>query len=414
MKKNDKKSENIKLVMTIIAMMILIFIVTSSTKMLKKPVNVSVVEAGSLSYEEATTGYILRDEIVMQGENYKNGMVPIVSDNKKAAKNEAIFRYYSNGEEKVLSEIAGLEKEINEILETTDLKIFTTDILSLEKSIETTIDNMYDLNEISKIQENYKLVEEYMSKKTDITGKQSPEGSYIKNLTNKRDNLKASLDNGSEIIHAPISGIVSYRTDELEEILKTDNFDYLSKELLDSFKLKVGAIVPINTEKGKVVDNFHCYIATCINTEKANDAKVGDKVLLRLSTTDEIDAEIVKIIKTDSENEEDDNNDIIIVFEIFNDVEELIEYRKISMDIIWWKYTGLKVSNSAIIEENDKTYVERNKAGYQEKVEVFVLRQNETYSIIAYTDEHFEKLGIPKEEISKINRIALYDEVILH
>lgn len=408
MKDNIKNNESLKLIITIIAMVCLIILVTNSTKILKKPVNVSVAEAGSLSFEESTTGYVIRDEVVLQGQNYKNGMVAIKGDNQKTAKDEPIFRYYSNGEEKVLTEIESLEKEINEILETTDLQIFTTDILSLEKSIENSMDNIYNLNELSKIQENYKQIETYMSKKTDITGAQSPENSYIKTLTNKRDELKKQLENGSEIIKSPMSGIVSYRIDGLEEILKTENFDYLNKELLDSFELKVGAVVPINSEKGKVVNNFHCYIATCMQTEKAHDAKVGDKVSLRFSTSEEIDAEIVDILKNN------DEDDVIIVFEVFENVENLIEYRKISFDIVWWKYTGLKISNSAIIEENDKTYVEKNKIGYQEKIEVFVLRQNETYSIIAYTDDDFEKLGFSEEEIDEIKRIELYDEIILH
>lgn len=404
-----KNNESLKLIITIVAMVFLIILVTNSTKILKKPVNVSVAEAGSLSFEESTTGYVIREEVVLQGANYKNGMVAIKGDNQKAALDELIFRYYSNGEEKVLSEIESLEKEINEILETTDLQIFTTDILSLEKSIESSMDNIYNLNEISKIQEFYKQIETYMSKKTDITGEQSPDESYIKTLTNKRDQLKKQLEEGSEIIKSPMSGIVSYRVDGLEEILKTDNFDYLNKELLDSFDLKVGAAIPLNSEKGKVVNNFYCYIATCMNTEKAHDAKVGDKVSLRLSTSEEINAEIVSVIKDDSENE-----DVIIVFKIYEDVENLIEYRKISFDIVWWKYTGLKISNSAIIEENDKTYVEKNKVGYQEKIEVFILRQNDTYSIIAYTDDDFEKLGFTEEEIDEIDRIKLYDEIVLH
>lgn len=408
MKKNIKNNESLKLIITIVAILFLIILVTNSTKFLKKPVNVSVAEAGSLSFEESTTGYVIREEVVLKGQNYKNGMVAIKGDNQRTAQDEAIFRYYSNGEEKVLAEIESLEKEINEILETTDLQIFTTDILSLEKSIETSMDNIYNLNELSKIQEIYKQIETYMSKKTDITGAQSPDESYIKTLTNKRDELKRQLEDGSEIIKSPMSGIVSYRVDGLEEILKTDNFDYLNKELLESFDLKVGAVIPINSEKGKVVNNFYCYIATCMTTEKAHDAKLGDKVSLRLSTSEEINAEIVNIIKND------DSEDVIIVFKIFDNVENLIEYRKISFDIVWWKYTGLKISNSAIIEENDKTYVEKNKVGYQEKIEVFVLRQNETYSIIAYTDDDFEKLGFTEEEIDEIDRIKLYDEIVLH
>lgn len=410
MKENIKKSENLRMVVTIIVFIIFVFLVTNSTKILTKPVNKTIAEAGSLSYEEAVTGYVLREETVLQGENYKNGMVAIKSDNQKTAKDEPIFRYYSNGEEAVLEEIESLDKEINEILGSTDFQFFTTDIMSLEKSIESSIDSLYNLNELSKIQENYKQIETYMSKKTDITGSQSPEDSYIKTLTNQRDVLKKQLEEGSEIITSPMSGIVSYRVDGLEEILKTDNFDYLTKEVLDGFKLNVGAIVPINSEKGKVVDNFHCYIATCINTEKAHEAKIGDKVSLRLPTSEEVSAKIVDIIETG----EDEESELIIVFEIFDDVESLIEYRKISFDIIWWKYTGLKVSNSAIIEENDKTYIEKNSAGTQEKIEVFVLRQNDTYSIIAYTDEDFEDLGFSEEEIDELKRIKLYDEIILH
>ena len=46
------------------------------------------------------------------------------------------------------------------------------------------------------------------------------------------------------------------------------------------------------------------------------------------------------------------------------------------------KYTGLKVSNSALLEDDDKVYVERQRAGYLEKILVKVLRQNDTFQRI--------------------------------
>ena len=101
----------------------------------------------------------------------------------------------------------------------------------------------------------------------------------------------------------------------------------------------------LRIEKGKIVDNFKCYIATIVESENAMAAKVGDDLTLRLSSTDEIKASIVHIVEEDGKR--------IIVFEIDEKVAELIEYRKISLDIIWWKYTGLKVSNQALIEENE-------------------------------------------------------------
>ena len=266
---------------------------------------------------------------------------------------------------------------------------------------------MYNLNYLQKIQENKNKIETYISRKTQITESLSPEDSYLKQLAEKRVGLEKELENESEKMYAPVAGMVSYRVDGLEDILKVDDFNYLTTELLSNFDLKVGAVVPLSNEKGKIVDNFKCYIAAPINTEKSLSANVGDSVSLRLSNLDEIDAKIVKIIEED--------NGRIIVFEITSDVDSLLEYRKISFDIVWWKYSGLKVSNSSLIEEYDKTYVERRKAGFTDKILVKVLRQNDTYSIVTnYDEDELKELGYSEDEISNMSKIKLYDEILLH
>ncbi len=407
MKKVQDENSKFKVFATILCMAFIIFLVTNSTKVFKKPTNVYVVANGSLSEEETAEGYIIRDEIVLQGENYKNGMVQVLSDGERVAKSEIVFRYYSNSEESILNEIAKLDEEISEILENSGMNLPSSDIVSIEKQIETTVDSMYDLNYLQKIQENKNKIEAYISKKAQITGTLSPSDSYVRQLTDKRNELEKEIENGSETMYAPISGMASYRVDGLENILLADNFDYLNSELLDSFNLKIGAVVPLSSEKGKVFNNFECYIATSINSEKAMLAQVGDEVTLRLSDSNEIDAEIV-YIKEENENR-------ILVFKIKEDVSELIEYRKISFEIIWWKYSGLKISNSCLTEENDITYVEKDRTGFVEKIPIKVLRQNDTYSIVEnYTDEELLDLGYSEEEIEDLNKIRLYDEIILH
>lgn len=407
-KKENTKINILKMIVTISFMIFLIYFIVNSTKILQNPTNVFVVENGFLSYEETSIGYIIRDEVVLQGENYKNGMVQVISDNQRVAKNETVFRYYSNGEEVIQGQISQLDEEINNLLETTGTNIFSSDIVSLETQIEDTIDLMYNLNEIQKIDENKKKISTYISKKAKIAGNLSPTDSYLQTLIGQRDILESELQSGSEIVVAPVSGTVSYRIDGLEEILKVDNFEFLSTELLEGLDLKIGAIIPLSNEKGKIVDNFNCYIATYLDTEKSLEAKIGDTVKLRLITSEEISAKIEYI-------KEIENDSRIIVFKITNGVESLIEYRKVSLDIIWWNYSGLKISNSSLIEENDKIYVERNKAGKREKVLVKILRQNDTYSIVEnYTDDELKELGYTEEEISKRNQIKLYDEIVLH
>ena len=409
MKETQKNGNLIKLIITLIFMVFFIVLVTNGTKILQKPTDVFIVANGSLSYEELAEGYIIRNETVLQGENYKNGMVQILSDGERAAKSEEVFRYYSNSEENILKQIAELDEEINELIETNNLSLVTSDIASIESQIENTIDLMYNVNYLQKNQENKNKIEAYISRRTQITGVASPSDSYVRILTDKRRELENSLKAGSETVAAPKSGLASYRVDGLEETLKTDNFDYLSTDLLNSFELKVGATIPLSNEKGKIVDNFVSYIAVSMNTEKALSSNINDKVTIRLSNSNEIEAKIVYI--------KDEGKNRIIVFEISDDIDELLEYRKISIDIIWWKYSGLKVSNSALIEEDDKVYVEKSKAGYTEKILIKAIRQNDTYSIVEnYDEEELIELGYNEEQISKImeNKINLYDEIVLH
>ena len=51
---------------------IAVLFVTNSTKLLKKPSSTFVVEKGSISYEESATGYVIRDEVVLEDDNAEN------------------------------------------------------------------------------------------------------------------------------------------------------------------------------------------------------------------------------------------------------------------------------------------------------------------------------------------------------
>lgn len=135
---------------------------------------------------------------------------------------------------------------------------------------------------------------------------------------------------------------------------------------------------------------------------------VGDDVKIRLSNNAEINAEITNIIK---ENDED----IVIILKIQKQIEELINYRKITFDLIWWSASGLKVPNQAIVKENELNYVVRNRAGYLSKILVKVKKQGDKYSIVdSYSSEELKKLGISNSEISTNKKISIYDEIILN
>ena len=364
------------------------------------------MKIGSLSFEESVQGYILRDETVFKGENYKNGMYQIKTEGEKVCRGESLFRYYSSGEEELNKQIADLDEKINIALEESGTSLSNADVLNLEKQIENVLNELAGVNDLEKQSELLKKIDAYITKKANIAGELSPAGSYVKELINQRKELKEKLNDNSEIITTDKSGVISYRVDGCEDILGVSDFSYLSTELLNNLNLNLGTVIPQNSECGKVLNNFMCYIACPVSSEKAMEAKVGDKVVLKLSNSTEINATIDYIVE--------ETNSRVIVFKIKDNVEDLIEFRKISFDIVWWNYTGWKVSNKAIFEENDLSYVNKNKTGYTEKVLIKILRQNDTYSIVTnYEKEELEKMGFSDEEISNMPDIKVYDEVII-
>lgn len=104
---------------------------------------------------------------------------------------------------------------------------------------------------------------------------------------------------------------------------------------------------------------------------------------------------------------------VLIVLDLKTLTEELIQYRKISFNITWWSYSGLKVPNTSILEdENGLKYVIRKKSGEDQKVIVKLLKKNDKYSVIStYSNEELEALGI---DIKDYKKISQYDNILIY
>lgn len=400
------KSKKNKYILNIIIVVLMIYFAYVIYLLVKQPTDIFTVEEGKLYSEESDIGYIIRDEVVVKGNQYKNGMEQIKNEGEKVAKNEDIFRYYSKNEESLVTQIAELDTKIQEALKNQEVR-YLSDVKILEDQIDQQMDNINKVTDISKITECEKQINQLITKKAKIVGEKSPSGSYLKDLNDQRAKLEQELNNGSETITAPKSGILSYRVDGLEDKLTVDNFSSLSEEYLENLNLKTGKLIATSDECGKIVDNFTAYIATISTSEQSKQAKIGDKVKIRLSNSKEINAEISYISQ---ENEEK----TLLVLKISNEIDELCNYRKISFDLIWWSYTGLKVPNQSIVEQDGLKYVVRNRAGYLSKILVKVEKQNDKYSIITnYTSEELKELGYTSSEITNMKNISIYDEILL-
>ena len=88
-----------------------------------------------------------------------------------------------------------------------------------------------------------------------------------------------------------------------------------------------------------------------------------------------------------------------------------MSYRKISFNITWWSYSGIRIPNSSIIEENNLKYVMKKTSKGNEKILVKILRKNDNYSIVSsYSLEDLQQLGVDSSENTKLN---IYDAILI-
>lgn len=396
-----------KAVFIVLLILIIFYALFLVAKLVKNPTDTFVVTKGKLTQEETVLGYIAREETVVKGANYKNGMVKIKDEGAKVAKDDSIFRYYSVGEEELKSKIAKLDVEMQQIMQNEE-GAFSSDIKLLENQVEKELNAVYEINSIQKIQEHTKNINSYIAKKAKISGELSPSGSYLKQLLAQRQEYEDQLIANSEYIKAPVSGIVSYRVDGLEDVLKVEDFSKFNKEFLHNLDLKTGQTVALSEEMGKIINNYQCYIIFNSKSNEAKNSKVGDTIKIRLQNSNVINATIENII-----NEEDKTKTITI--KITKNIEDLISYRKISFDIIWWSEEGYKIPTEAIKEEDGKSYIIRNRNGYYDKMLIKILKQNDEYCIVEqYSAEELKELGFTNTQIYNMKNIALYDEILLN
>ena len=361
----------------------------------------TMINLGYLSEEESAYGYVIRDEVTIYGENLENGMEKIVSEGKKVSKDTSVFRYYSIDEDTLNEELSNIDKSLQEKLKGN--KIYSSDIKLAEEGIESYLENVGETNDIQSLNEYRTNIKQSITDKVKKIAKLS-DIEEIKELIGRREELENQLKVGAEYIKAEKSGMISYRVDGFEEKLNINEINSYNIEYLDNLKLKTGQVIASSLEKGKIVNNFYSILIFNSNSENAKNVKLGNRLKIRIFNN-EINATIENII------EENDGSRTIAI-KINKDIEELLLYRKIAFDIIWWQEKGYRVENDAIGDENGIKYVIRNRDGYKKKIYVKILKQNSDYAIIeGYSSEELLELGFSRNDIEKMSTISLYDEL---
>lgn len=419
-KENIQRKQNIIFIVLSILIILAVFFLIKIIQMMQKPTATTIVRNGELIKYEEVTGYIIRDEEIVDTSSYSGMINTTISDGYRVAKNGTILTYISSTEENLVKKIAELDVKIQEAMENQP-STAPRDVKVLESEIKIKLyDAIRNKKDVYAVYECKTSMNESIQKKAKIVGELSPAGSKLKELIDERLDYETQLNGAKQVLKAPKAGLVSYRVDGYENILTPNSLSSLSSKELEKLKVNVGQVIPINTSKVKIIDNFSCYIAIPIDSEEGKEVRLNDKIYLRFDhTEDDLASGTVDYI-----TEEKDGR--IIVVKITSNIEELVKYRKVNLDVVWWRDTGLKIPNDAIqytsvqnsetgaVIENIPT-VTTQKSTYTETAWVKIIRQANNFSIVEnYTDAELLEMGLSEKDIENRQTIKLYSEVLLH
>ena len=235
--KEKNKINKKKIVIAIVAVIGIIYILYVVTLLHEDENDTFFIEQGTMHKEETVVGYVIRNETVIKGDEYQNGIVQIAGEGEKVAKDEPIFQYYNNETKELTRKISEIDFKIQETLKTEKITL-TSNIKLIETQIEDKIENLRNLNNTQEITEYNKEIEDLLEKKIEALGEITTTSDGLKQLVRERNSYRDQIKSMTEYIIAPTSGIVSYRVDGLEETLTPQRFNDLNREYLEKLNLK--------------------------------------------------------------------------------------------------------------------------------------------------------------------------------
>lgn len=420
--KGTRKQTAIHVVLSII-LIIFIYLLVQLVLFLKQPTNSTLVRKGELVNAEEFIGYIIREEEIVDTSGYSGTANVVITDENRVQKGGTIISYTSNEQESLRKKIKDVDEKIQEAM-ANQPGIYSIGAKNDVKNLDTDIQSkLYQvLNKKSDVYEVYEYknsINKSIEKKAKIVGDLSPAGSKIKELINERMKYEIELNDSNKELTAANAGLVSYRVDNYENILTPNSFSTLSIKELEKIKINVGQVIPIDTSRVKIVNNFECFIAIPISAERSESFELGSSVKLRFNNMDDYVKSTVEYIS------EEENNKRLVIFKITTNTEALTKYRKINLEIIWWSDKGLKVPNDAIKNVTIKDEQTGNdivtipmvtilESSYKETAWVKVVRSTDKFSIIEnYTDKELLEMGLTEEMIKKRVDIKMYDEILV-
>lgn len=400
-KVNDFLKSNIKVI--IVFILILCFVIFFfSRNSLKKKTTYTVID-GTIEQSDETNLYVLKNETLVDYDSTQP-VTAIVDQGKRTAKGEAIATYKSENYDDNQSKIDDIDKQIQTLVK--DLPpTYSADISNIDNEILKYSTQIQNETSYTKMQEYKAKLDELAYKKITVIANTTPDSSAIRDLVNQREELVNIGKQSSNNIWSPVSGLVTYKIDGLENSYEYNNIPSYDIQDFENIISKYDGT--INSEFGiKIVDNYNIYFL--VKTKRGDNdqyIKQGTNYTIRIADLENknIRATLIKNIQNEECN--------YSLFEIDNEIDDVIDYRKLSCEIVWNTFSGMAVPMNAIYNNEEKgySYVLMVYGADYVEVPVKILQSSDSIAIVEnLTQEELNSIGYTKGFV-----LELYDELVI-
>ena len=397
----DFFKENIKVIIVVAILLTFLIFYLSKEELGKK--TIYTVVNGSIESSIETNLYLIKNETVIDYDKTQ-AITSIIDQGKRTSKNEAIATYKNDSYDEYQNQINDIDKQIQTLVK--DLPVtYSADISNIEDKIFKYSNEVQKTTSYLKIQEYKTKLDELAYKKITILANSSPDSSAIRDLVSKRENLVKLSKSSNNIISSSMAGIVTYKIDGLENKFSYKNVQKFStqdfEELISAYDGSK------NSEFGiKVVDNFGAYFLVKTNCGDFDKyIKEGKKYKIRIS-----DLENLSMYATLVSNSTDNGYNYSL-FKIDNEIDNLIDYRKLSCEVVWNTIEGMAVPLNSIYTDEIEgyEYVLMVFGTDYVKVPVNIIAKSDSIAIVENaSNEVYEKYNL-----DTTFKLELYDELVI-
>lgn len=382
-KKKKNKSGVITLAVLVVIAVIFLFGPTVVKTITGSMSSTDILKNGVLENSFHAQAIIIRDEAVLSS-SVTGNCISTYEEGEKVPKGATVATVINSNSQDLVEQIKSLNVRISQarddIMDNADF--VNEEIQNVEASItayKKQLASLYatgNLTEYTSICQNIDIL---LDQKADLKNADTATSSYLEQLLAEKKKVENALKGNMENVVNDKSGVISYSVDGFETELSSAVLGNISPATFEdlSKRIEEGMTVPAN-QCAKVVTGVDYYFMFTTKYDNISGISSGSMLDVRINEKNLVISMEVSGITLDGKN-------ALVVLRGNQALSELTQLRKVDIDIVTERVSGIKVPKKALMNIN---YVENTgrialiQSSYVYYVDVKILFMNGDYAII--------------------------------